>query len=335
VKPFLRIVFFLILLAACSGPAVPLPPVRPTATVSATAAPTLVPPALIPTTDSYENNVHLFEYDADTQLSITEHSVQPEDGYTVHDISYPSPTTGEVPAYLIVPDGPGPFAGILLMHGSSGSRTTLLPLAKDLVHTGAVILTVSAPSARISGRDWISFTPRDRDEQIQLIVDLRRGVDVLTQHKKLDPSRIGYVGYSYGAAMGGLLAGIEPRIRAYGLMVGDGGLVNHFTDDGEPIGGFEQIDSVQRESWLEAMDPIEPIHYVAHASPAALFFQNARYDTSVSEEDALAYQAAGSEPKKVQWYDSGHGLPTQAYIDMVAWLAEQIGIDPAKFHLSN
>jgi predicted esterase len=335
VKHFVRIVFLLILLTACSGSAVPRPPVRPTATVATTAAPTLLPPALVPATDIYENNVHLFDYDTDTPPSITEHSVQPEDGYDVHDISYPSPKTGDVPAYLIVPDGPGPFAGILLMHGSSGSRTTLLPLAKDLVHTGAVILTVSAPSARISGRDWISFTPRDREEQIQLIVDLRRGVDVLTQHKKVDPSRIGYVGYSYGAAMGGLLAGIEPRIRAYGLMVGDGGLVNHFTDEGEPIGGFEQIDSAKRESWLEAMDPIEPIHYVGHASPSALFFQNARYDTSVSEEDALAYQAAGSEPKKVQWYESGHGLPPEAYVDMVAWLTEQIGIDPAKFHLSN
>jgi hypothetical protein len=83
------------------------------------------------------------------------------------------------------------------------------------------------------------------------------------------------------------------------------------------------------------MESIEPIYYVGHAAPSALFFQNARYDSSVTEEDALAYQAAGSEPKKVQWYDSGHGLPTQAYLDMVNWLSEQIGIDGAAFRLSN
>jgi uncharacterized protein len=131
--------------------------------------------------------------------------------------------------------------------------------------------------------------------------------------------------------MGGLLAGIEPRIKAYGLMVGDGGLVNHFTDGDRPVGGFETIELAARASWLEAMEPIEPIHYVGHASPSALFFQNARRDTLVSEADALAYQAAGSKPKHVKWYDSGHGLPTQAYIDMVSWLEEQIGIDAAKF----
>lgn len=295
------------------------------------------PISRIPTTTptTYEKGLFLFDYEIEAPVQITEVSVEQEAGYTVHDISYPSPKTGDVPAYLVVPDGTGPFAGILLMHGSSGSREYLLPLAKDLVHTGTVVLTISGPAARTTGRPWLRFTPQDRDEQIQLMVDLRRAVDLLTQHEKVDPSRIGYVGYSYGAAMGGLLAGIEPRIKAYGLMVGDGGLVNHFMDDNKPVGGFETIDPAMRESWLEAMQPIEPIHYVGHASPSALFFQNARYDTSVSEEDALAYQAAGSEPKQVQWYDSGHGLPPQAYIDMVNWLAEQIGIDASKFRLSN
>jgi hypothetical protein len=55
---------------------------------------------------------------------------------------------------------------------------------------------------------------------------------------------------------------------------------------------------------------------------------------SITEEDALANQAAGSEPKKVQGYDSGHGLPTQTYIDMARWLGEQIGIDESRFRLS-
>jgi dienelactone hydrolase len=300
----------------------------PTIGVTNTAAST-------PVSDIYEQGIQLFDYDSQSPVLITEKSVQQDDGYVVHDILYPSPKTGEVPAYLLVPDGPGPFAGLILMHGSSGSRESLLPFARDLVHTGAVVLTISAPSARTPGRDWITFTPQDREEQIQLMVDLRRGVDLLTQHEKVDPDRIGYIGYSYGAAMGGLLAGIEPRIKAYGLMVGDGGLVNHFTDGDQPIGGFEGIDSAARERWFEAMQPIEPIYYVSHASPSALFFQNARYDQSVTEKDALAYQAAGSEPKKVQWYDSGHGLPTQAYLDMVNWLSEQIGIDDAAFRLSN
>jgi fermentation-respiration switch protein FrsA (DUF1100 family) len=323
-------VALLLLLVACSMPTGIPATAQPTSTLAPTSVPTLTAEA-----DIYEQNIHLFGYEAASPVLISEESVQQKDGYTVHNIHYPSPKTGDVPAYLVVPEGPGPFAGIILMHGSSGSRETLVPLAEDLVHTGAVVLTISAPSARIDGRDWITFTPQDREEQIQLMIDLRRGVELLTQHEKVDSSRLGYIGYSYGAAMGGLLAGIEPRIKAYGLMVGDGGLVNHFTDEGEPVGGFETIDSEARERWLEAMEPIEPIYYIGHAAPSALFFQNARYDRLVSEEDALAYQAAGSEPKKVQWYESGHGLLPQAYSDMVAWLAEQIGIDHTQFSLSN
>jgi hypothetical protein len=31
----------------------------------------------------------------------------------------------------------------------------------------------------------------------------------------------------------------------------------------------------------------------------------------------------------------GHGLPPQAFVDMVAWLAEQIGINKTKFKVSS
>ena len=320
-------IILLFLLAACNNTG-PSPRVEETATVVVGSIPSATAISPIDKPD-----ISLFNYNAEAPVEITENSVTLEDGYTVHDIRYPSPEAGEVPAYLVVAEGKGPFAGILLMHGSSGSRETLLPLAEDLARTGAVVMTISAPPVR-TGRSWISFTPKDRDDQIQLMMDLRRGVDLLYQHEKVDPERIGYIGYSYGAAMGGLLAGIEPRIKAYGLMVGDGGLVNHFTEEGKPVGGFETIAPEARERWLEAMQPIGPILYISHASPSALFFQNARFDSSVAEADALTYQAAGSEPKKIEWYDSGHGLPAQAYIDMVNWMADQIGIDATQFRLS-
>jgi dienelactone hydrolase len=331
-------ILFLSLLAltSClSEPGVSTATHAPTATASAIPTITGTAPATLSPQSApniYEDNLHLFDYDMSSPVSVTvEDSVQHQPGYAIHDISYPSPKGGGVTAYLLIPAAEGPHAGIVLMHGSSGSRESLLPLAKDLVVTGAIVMTIDGPAARVPGRNWLTFTPKDRGEQIQLIVDLRRAVDVLIQHAGTDPERIGYIGYSYGAAMGGLLAGVEHRIKAYGLMVGDGGLVTHFMEDGKPTGGFETIPAGMRDTWLEAMEPIDSVHYVGHAAPSALFFQNARYDPLVTEADALAYQAAGSEPKQIKWYDSGHGLPTQAYLDMVNWLAEQIGIDAAKY----
>lgn len=314
---------------ASLGQATSTPSTNDIPNVTGTDVPAITSPQSIQ--NIFEDNLPLFDYDMDLPVSITENAVQQEEGYALHDIAYPSPKGGDVTAYLLLPEGAGPHAGILLMHGSSGSRESLLPLAKDLVLTGAVVMTIDGPAARTPNRDWIHFTTQDREEQIQLIVDLRRAVDLLAQHPSVDPARLGYVGYSYGAAMGGLLAGVEHRIQAYGLMVGDGGLVMHFMEGNEPVGGFETIPAEMREDWLEAMEPIEPIHYVSHAAPSVLFFQNARYDSLVTEADALAYQSAGSEPKRVEWYESGHGLPAQAYFDMVHWLAERIGIDERRF----
>ena len=121
--------------------------------------------------------------------------------------------------------------------------------------------------------------------------------------------------------MGGLLAGVEGRIKAYALEVGDGGLVTHFR--GSMIMGLP--DQVRRD-WLAAMWPIEPIHYVGCAAPAALLFQNSTLDEMVAPADALRYQQAGSQPKTIRWYAAGHGLEMAAYRDQAEWLRELIGI---------
>jgi BAAT / Acyl-CoA thioester hydrolase C terminal len=48
-------------------------------------------------------------------------------------------------------------------------------------------------------------------------------VDLLSARPEVDEQRLGYIGWSYGAAIGGLLAAVERRIKAYVLAVGGGG----------------------------------------------------------------------------------------------------------------
>ena len=57
--------------------------------------------------------------------------------------------------------------------------------------------------------------------------DLRRGVDLLLSRPDVAKDRLGYAGGSYGGAQGGLLSGVETRIKAYVLVVGDGRAVRH------------------------------------------------------------------------------------------------------------
>ena len=133
----------------------------------------------------------------------------------------------------------------------------MLQIAEDFARTGAVVVAIDAPWSRRG--ELPDFTERDRADQIQLMVDLRRAVDLLRDRDDVDDRRIAYFGVSYGGAMGGLLAGIEDRIAAFVLDVGDGGLVSHFTGADDADGPLSQLPPARRTRWLDAMRPIEPL----------------------------------------------------------------------------
>jgi dienelactone hydrolase len=272
----------------------------------------------------------IFEYDS-VPLDIRTGVLRCVEDLRVHDVTYASPKGGRVPATLVIPAGDGPFAGILFGHGSAPTgRANILPYALDLARTGAVALLIDAPYVR--QQKWpATFTSQDAAGQVQLIVDLRRAVDLLLTRAEVDPGRLAYIGHSHGAAMGGLLAGVERRIGSYVLACGDGGLLSHFSPDGGSAGELDRLPPQTVREWRAALEPIEPIRFVGHAAPAALFFQAALHDEAVPRTLSEQFFAAGSEPKHLTWYDAGHVLDEQALHDQVTWLARRIGIDPGRF----
>lgn len=273
----------------------------------------------------FEANRQLFEYDRGASLDIQEVSSRIEDSLSVSEVTYASPKGGRVPATLVVPRGTGPFAGLVMQ------RSMELEFGMRYAHYGAVVIYVDPPSFRPQAagpRDILTFTDQDRAEQIQLIVDLRRTIDLLMARPDVDPERIAYLGVSYGGAMGGLLAGIDHRLQACVLIVGDGGWVTHETNSENltmPVNEFFK----DYRAWIDAMWPIEPIHYVSHISPTPLLFQNAVRDQYTNVGDAIRYQDTAGEPKHVIWYDSQHWpLPDEAITDGARWLQQFIGSGP-------
>jgi hypothetical protein len=276
----------------------------------------------------YEAALPLFRYDRSAPLRIRKESgSEASSDYVHHEISYESPLGGRVPASLLVPRGLGPFPALVIQHGMPGTRSDVITEARLYAAGGVVTISIDAPFAR-RGRaglaEPITFTTQDRREQIQLIVDLQRAVDLLLARNDVDPRRIAYMGISYGAAMGGLLAGIETRISAYVLAVGDGGIVEHFTGPEDGHAPLTFLSPARRRTWLRAMEPIEPIYFIGHAAPADLLLQSADFDEAVSEADALRYQELASEPKEVRWYASGHFLPDEARCDAAIWLRTRL-----------
>jgi dipeptidyl aminopeptidase/acylaminoacyl peptidase len=269
----------------------------------------------------------LFAYDVDAPLNLQKTVQSTSDGVQVSAITFTSPGGGLATGFMSEPVGRlGLRPGIVLMHGMPGTAAGMAPLAKAFAQYGAVVIAIDAPFDRRSGEP-VRFIDADRAEQIQLIQDLQRAVDVLRAQPNVDKARIAYHGTSYGGAMGALFVGIEHRIKTAILVVPDGGLVTHFTGP-EDASFMASLSCATRLAWLNAMAPIEPIRFIAQAAPTPLLVQSGRQDVLVPPADAELVHAAAPDPKTIQWYDAGHGLTQQALFDRHNWLAAQIGLDP-------
>ncbi len=268
----------------------------------------------------------LFAYDANASLNLQKVVESTSKGVEVSAISYSSPGGGTVSGLLFDPVTRSSLRpGVVLMHGMPGTARSTTPIAQQLAELGAVVIAIDAPFNRRGG-ETIRFITEDRAEQIQLIKDLQRAVDVLRARPNVDDDRIAYVGVSYGGAMGALFVGIERRLKGAVLVVGDGGLVSHMTGP-EDLSFMAGLSCATRVNWFRAMAPIEPIRFIAHASPTRLLLQNGLTDNLVPAADAELLHAVTPEPRTIRWYAAGHGLNQQAVFDRLDWLHAEIGID--------
>jgi uncharacterized protein len=249
-----------------------------------------------------------------------------ETGVKIHALSFLSPRGSDLATGLLfVPEGAGPFAGLLLMHGMPGNAAAMKGIAVELARHGAVVVALDAPFARRGGNP-LRFTEADSAEQVQLMTELQRAVDLLVARSDVDASRLGYMGVSYGGAMGALFVGIEHRLKTGILVVADGGLVSHYTGPDDVGTLFAGLTCAQQRRWLESMIPVEPIKYVGFASPTPLLLQSGRQDALVPMPDAERLHAAVRDPKTILWYDAGHNLTTEAAHDRLSWLQQRLGM---------
>ncbi|MFL5914833.1 MAG: alpha/beta hydrolase family protein [Gaiellaceae bacterium] len=259
---------------------------------------------------SFAALLRLYAYTGSKPLDVRENAVDKERGYTVHDLSYASPIRGRVSAYLVVPDGSGPFPAILWQPGLGGTRSTQLTDAISLAREGAASLLIDSPDVRSGGPNLIACERRDRLPFIQYAVDLRRGVDLLATRPNIDVSRIGDVGFSYGSTIAGVLSGVEHRLKA---VVIESGRAYHTGFLRDTCRG--DLSKKRMAAYLASMDFSNPFRYVAHAAPTRLLIQNGRLDEFTPRKEALKLQRAASKPKTIRWYAGSHGLTPRAFAD--------------------
>jgi cephalosporin-C deacetylase-like acetyl esterase len=227
-------------------------------------------------------------------LDVQVQSVSDEDGVKVHDITYAGADGDRVMAFLVVPSGEGPFAGVVFLHRGDGSKYQFLDEAILLAKKGVISLLVQG-----------SYNPESKNF-IRTVINLRRGTDLLISRSDVDNNRLAYVGHSWAGTFGGILAGVDRRFKTYVLMAG--------------------VPSWSRQGEINKMIPLDAVRYVGQAAPATLFFQCAKQDEGISREKSLLYYETASEPKRIEWYDAGHRLNEEAQQDRLEWLSKELGL---------
>jgi dienelactone hydrolase len=273
-----------------------------------------------------------FDYDPRQPLDVKETLLHEREGVKVYDVTFASPKGGRVTAYLVVPAGKGPHAGIVFGHWGPGNRTEFLPEATLYARAGAVCLLVDYPWVRPA--QWRKELKEVEDPEndhrlfVQAVVDLRRGIDLLAARTDVDPKRLAYVGHSFGAQWGAILSAVDDRLKGVVLMAGipDAAAIWRDGDDPAVVEYRAKTPKDRLESYLKSSERTAPVRYVPYSN-APLLFQFARYERYFDKAAMERYAKAAREPKVVKWYDTGHELnDIQALADRAAWLRERIGL---------
>jgi dienelactone hydrolase len=226
-----------------------------------------------------------------------------------------------VPGRLLLPAaGPGPFPLVLLQHGLGGAKDAsyLDAVAGPWARRGAAVASIDFPlhgeraSAKLSQKLLATVATRHVGEADgshalwvelvrQAVADLRRTLDALALHPGVDSARCAYAGFSLGTILGVPFCALDPRPCAAAFALGGAGF-------GPP--------------------EVDPARFIARLAPRPVLFVNATRDETVPRAASEALAAAAGEPKRIEWFDSGHSsLPGSALKAMWQHVAASLGLN--------
>jgi len=260
-----------------------------------------------------------FAYDTTAPLRYGDRGVVNK-GYpiAVHDVSFSVPGGSRIEGMLAVPPGKGPFPAALYLHGSGGDRTQLLVPATWLAARGVAVLTLTTPEAESGSGSAEERLVAEREAVTATVVATRRGIDLLEALPRVDSERIALVGWSAGARIGAILAGVESRIGSFGLLSGGSTPVAEYAAQAPE----ELRPAIERE-----LGAVDPLRWIALARPGSVLLLNGRNDEVVPKAALQALAKAAGPAATVRTYDQGHAPSPAAFTDLHAWLAERLDLD--------
>lgn len=288
-----------------------------------------------------EDLARQFDYDNKLPLDVREVGRERRDGVTIIDMTYASPLGGRVPAYLVLPKGRGPFPAILFGHwmmpGSPfKNRREFLEESVVLARSGAASLLIDAPLVRpgyVLEKDEMRAAAQSSETSRQQVIDFRRGIDLLSVSPGIRKNAIAYVGHSYDAHVGGILSAVEKRINSFVLMAGGFADEEYVfdPDNADMVKLRQRVGDEAIRAYFQKYAWDDPINFVGHSAPAAVFLQFGRQDKPITEKMARRYHELFAEPKRMSFYDAGHALDAAARRDRADWLRQRLSLKPIDY----
>ena len=293
---------------------------------------------------TYPDLLPRFDYDTKTGLEQRETNIEKRGDTMFIEVNFAGSGGDRVPAYLIIPHGKGPFAAIIWGHwlkkGSPlANKDEFLDEALALAHAGVLSLLIDAPQARHDfvpdEKDPMAAQRQQGDATVHQVIDLRRAVDLLRLRRDVDPKRIAYVGHSWDAHVGAILAGVDSRICCFVLMAS-----GYFAEedtfasrDPQTVARIKEVGTDQLHDYYRTYAYADPAYFLGHTQNESVFLQFASGDRApgVTPEaykaQAQRYlDAFSSRDKQMTIYDAPHALNAAARLDRYRWLQKRLGL---------
>jgi pimeloyl-ACP methyl ester carboxylesterase len=166
---------------------------------------------------------------------------------------------------------------------------------------------------------------RDRDQVINQVVQLRRGLDLLHQLPQVRDDRVAVVGHDYGGMYATILGAVDrDRIRSEVVIAADTTWANWF------ITFFLSLPPDETGPYAAMLSSLDPINYISHGPRGGILLQYATDDFFIPNSVARQMARQAHPRSTFRTYPGDHELTLPSVrTDRDAFLATTLQLSPA------
>ncbi|HSM55578.1 MAG TPA: hypothetical protein VK879_05415 [Candidatus Sulfomarinibacteraceae bacterium] len=288
----------------------------------------------------------------DSPVPFVTQSVEHEDGYSRSRISYSGEEGDQIPAFLLLPTGEGPFGAVLVHHQHNGERhfgkSEVCGLVGDplqvfgpaLARRGIVVLAPDSICIEDRRRNRAGTEADDAADVAQhynemsyrllrgdtlmrkVLSDSAQGISLLRAHPLVHAGRVGILGHSYGGNTVLFHGALDERIRFACTSGAAWSYQYRMTHQigiemAQVIPGF-----ATRYDMPDLVTCFAPRHVLLVSATDDEVSQDADQIVSIARQKCAAESIA--EHIEHKRYEGGHTLTRERFDAIVQWIVERV-----------